>query len=422
MNVMHARRLGAVSRLLVVVTVLTGSYRAYWHWTPIVAFAEPAAKSAPTTLQELDDYYPQVPPEENAALVFLQGCNAVRTSQYFELEDTLFGRTALPVPVQPFPAEMKDLMSKCLVDNGPGIALLHKAAAMPKSRYPVDMTQGVRMELPHLALLRGGTRMLCMQALYAAETHDSDTAVWALKDAVALADSVREEPIIIAQLVRAACAGIDVRTLEQALNRNVFSESQLAALQEAFARLDGMEPFARAFEGERCSLGLALATGAPGGGPPPPSPQQHADFVAKTTQLIEACRRPFPAPLDVAMPMAKAGATPGEYADPRGPAPLTRGVIAAARFLAGTRLAETALAVERYRDDNKKLPEKIADLVPAYLKELLLDPFDGAPLRYRPVTNGYIVYSVADNRQDDKGEGSDEHPPKDIVFAVQRAQ
>jgi hypothetical protein len=45
----------------------------------------------------------------------------------------------------------------------------------------------------------------------------------------------------------------------------------------------------------------------------------------------------------------------------------------------------------------------------------LIDPFDHQPLRYKPETNGYVIYSVGEDLKDNNGE-----VPKgryrDIVF------
>jgi hypothetical protein len=40
------------------------------------------------------------------------------------------------------------------------------------------------------------------------------------------------------------------------------------------------------------------------------------------------------------------------------------------------------------------LPDTLAELVPAYLTAVPLDPYDGQPVRYKKLPVGYVVYSV----------------------------
>jgi hypothetical protein len=89
-------------------------------------------------------------------------------------------------------------------------------------------------------------------------------------------------------------------------------------------------------------------------------------------------------------------------------------------------MAQTALAVERFRLATDRLPKKLSELVPQLLPAVPLDPFDGAPLRYKPLVNGYVVYSIGPDGRDDGGKEppigrrGTEHPPEDITITVER--
>jgi hypothetical protein len=75
----------------------------------------------------------------------------------------------------------------------------------------------------------------------------------------------------------------------------------------------------------------------------------------------------------------------------------------AAAAAAVVRTARAALAVERFRIANGHLAETLGQLVPTWLDEVPLDPFDGEPLRFRSDTSSFTVYSVGRNRTDDGG-------------------
>lgn len=63
----------------------------------------------------------------------------------------------------------------------------------------------------------------------------------------------------------------------------------------------------------------------------------------------------------------------------------------------------TVTAVECYRRKTGTLPQRLEDLVPAYLAEVPVDPCDGHALRYVREGSGYRLYSVGPDRRDDYG-------------------
>jgi hypothetical protein len=88
------------------------------------------------------------------------------------------------------------------------------------------------------------------------------------------------------------------------------------------------------------------------------------------------------------------------------------------------RAALTAIAVERYRLSHQSaLPDNLQVLVPDPLPRLPIDPFNGHSLQFHTRTNGFVVYSVGKDLQDD---GGNERPEKstgtnyDETFIVER--
>lgn len=57
-------------------------------------------------------------------------------------------------------------------------------------------------------------------------------------------------------------------------------------------------------------------------------------------------------------------------------------------------LLRLAKATWNYRQDKGKYPEKLDELVPAYIDHIPRDPFDGQPLRMKKETKGLVLYSV----------------------------
>ena len=94
--------------------------------------------------------------------------------------------------------------------------------------------------------------------------------------------------------------------------------------------------------------------------------------------------------------------------------------------LAQIRLVKTAPAVERFRLTHGRLTENLNSLTPQFLNVIPSDPFDGAPLRYRRLAKGYVIYSVDSASHDDGGREGPERKKStdktsyDITFTVER--
>jgi len=73
------------------------------------------------------------------------------------------------------------------------------------------------------------------------------------------------------------------------------------------------------------------------------------------------------------------------------------------RSVTDYRLARTALAIERFRLDTGKAPNTLSDLVPNYLDHVPNDPYAEGKIRYKNDDNGYIIYSIFADQQDDDG-------------------
>lgn len=71
--------------------------------------------------------------------------------------------------------------------------------------------------------------------------------------------------------------------------------------------------------------------------------------------------------------------------------------------------AVAGIALERYRRAHGTYPATLAELVPAYLPAIPLDPWDGKPIKYLPPDANRqtpILYSVGENQIDNHGDGT----------------
>ncbi len=82
---------------------------------------------------------------------------------------------------------------------------------------------------------------------------------------------------------------------------------------------------------------------------------------------------------------------------------------------------ELGIALHRHRLAHHAFPQQLAELVPACLPQLPVDPITGGPLHYRLDEKGQpIVYSVGGDRQDDGGYAPVNRAGEDDTHATQR--
>jgi uncharacterized iron-regulated membrane protein len=101
---------------------------------------------------------------------------------------------------------------------------------------------------------------------------------------------------------------------------------------------------------------------------------------------------------------------------------LTRVGANTARAEARSRLADLAVAVARHRLKHGGYPAKLDDLGPESAPLLVVDPFDGQPLRMIQADGGLVLYSVGPDGQDDGGREFDQQAKTgDITFCLGEA-
>ena len=72
-----------------------------------------------------------------------------------------------------------------------------------------------------------------------------------------------------------------------------------------------------------------------------------------------------------------------------------------------------------HKAEKGRYPEKLAALVPTYLKEIPEDHSADKPLIYRRHGKGCIVYSIGPNMKDDGGSKDDDQDKDDIAVSVE---
>jgi len=382
------------------------------------------AAGYPVTCEELDQWYSIPDNVENAAYIILDAFEYYQEPQDKELMP-LLGKAELPMRNIPLTEETKNIIAQFLNDNKKVLELLHEAATLEYSRYPIDLNFGFRTHLDHFHDLRISNFLLYLQAVLHGENEEPQLAIRSVISALAIANSLSKEPIIISQRAHASQYTDTISILERLINRVDFTDEQLIELSLAFANAYDDSGMKRAFVGERCmilSICRELSSINPdywdswdSDMPSVPILQLYqalglADSYAIIYfELIDEYIKTFQLPPDQRQKVADAIDTRFNNISKihillhKFRPSLSQIVILDLRNIAGLRTAQAAIAIQRYRLATGKLPETLENLVPDYLETVPQDPFDGKELRYKKLETGYVVYSIGEDLSDDGG-------------------
>lgn len=329
---------------------------------------------------------------------------------------------------------------------------LRRASQLRYARFPLTYTNENKAEilLPHLASLKGLTRMLCLRASAELQADQPDQALADLKLMFRLNAAVQIEPFLISHLVNIAMFEFELQPIWEGLADRKWNDHQLVALHAELTRFDFLADYQQAIRGERAS-GVDIID----------SLRRHPNRIEEyfeLTDLDQISKKYLLARLaqigpsgwfeqnkialcrfmtDKYLPIvnlkdrtysvthaAKSITDLEELASRRTPynwlflefasvfanlpAKFAQGQVVAYKFIqaqATADLARVAIALERYRLAHEEFPETLAALEPQFIAKLPHDVMDGQPLKYRRTTEGsFILYSVGWNETDDGGE------------------
>jgi len=375
----------------------------------------------PTSSAELNQWYRQVPPSNNAALIVEDAI-----AEYVAPVGIL-STTSPPAVGEALSPELKKAIAQHIETNHEVIEKLHAAAQLTESRYPINLNQGMNTLLPHLAHIKGFTQLLRYQAMLQSAGKSTEEAVRSVATSFALARTLRNEPILISELVRIACVAISIESLERVLSEHQLKADQLKAFDRELAQAerDGRESAFRGMVGERAGVlpyfasvaGLQQLQGQTGASPG--SPFQVIAFGAfnmlglreRDLRLYLGLMEQFTAAATNDFPeMLRKSEQTEQVMTQRVShglgklAVMTRMMLPAigkaftkeAALATRIRCARVAIAIEEYRlEHSGALPATLGALVPDYMEKPLLDPVLGKPFTLeRLKTAGYQISSA----------------------------
>ena len=390
------------------------------------------ASGSPVTIAELEAFYALPPGADDVTRLWLSGSAGLATKTYVKSLPIVGDDDAdIPPPGKPW-ADLKEAQ-RLLVKCQPELALLHDAAARGgAARYPTNFKAGTAMLLVHIQQLRSVARLLDLEARVKAHEGDAQGAAESIHALFKLAGSLEHEPTLISQLVRIAIDGVGRQTLEELLPHTAFGDGDLAFLQADLLATDYEAAMVRTLQSERAlSLEHFRDPGNLGSGVSSLTwrltrGQDLRKFLSVMEQSIDIASQPAKASRAAMDEFERSLTKANSSVVHRARYPLTSLIFDPhttfawnVRGTAASRIAATALAVQRHRRTHGALPKLLQDLSPELLSSIPTDPFDGQPLRYAVRGAGFVVYSIGENGKDDGGKG-DYHGKPDVVFTVKR--
>ncbi len=456
---------GKLKRICFILLILGGiivlplaGWRLYLAHTIDRKLEKIRAAGLPTNGEDLNRWYPAVPDAQNSALVLTQAfalLHTINSSSDERAKKCSELRAKFPRRVELLTTEQVKMLRWFVETNQPAMLKAQQALRLSSARYPIDCSRLMDTELPHLAHLLSLAYLNQCHAALSVLDGQSDAAPEQIATALALARTLDNEPCAVSQLVREKLISISVTILELRANTSPLSNAEIQFISDAFNRTCITNISAFALIGDRAMLIPYFRM----------TRAEHArlrpanfDHDSKSYSLLP-CYGPAILRLigyyeldygSFLIGMEKAiahssNAPPQNLRAAGYFARIGEESTKRERVLSGTlfssyaniwarenngiaqhRIALTALAVERYRNDNGKFPETLDEMVSEHFPEVPEDPFNGAELQYRRTDKGYVIYSVGPDCEDNGGleladkKQSEDGKSYDITFTVER--
>jgi hypothetical protein len=273
--------------------------------------------------------------------------------------------------------------------------------------------------LPHFKLASDPRELLALETKRALVHADRDRTREALLTSIAVIELLESDPSGSQILVCPVSFGVWIEnSLVPAIASGILTDDDLAELQSALRQEPIGETLITCGALWRLSALESLALHAASrkspipGHEPPPRPEAFA--LDDAWKAYEASRRYREEAIDYATAVDVAHRLEDDFSESaidqirfyhsyRALMQLRVMVASVADLEAHRRVAEVATASERYRLANGAWPENLDALIPTFLDELPMDPFDNQPLRYAVDGASMAVYSIGMNRTDDGG-------------------
>jgi len=316
------------------------------------------------------------------------------------------------------------------------INLIARGAELADCRYHVHWEE-LNRDLWFLWRVRQAERLLALAAWVDAEEGRPSEAAAKVREGMALAMSLRDEPDTLPALVVMSASDTVGTGLSRVVSRCDLANDDLLAIQKDCQKYDALFSMRPALEGDMaglCDIYDALIRGRVAlreyvgqlESPSPPFYSTKEDrwltrgvlFLARgyiradEATMIRVHMKFLEHAVDPQAPPVKRG---DPFCQEMAESKMLMSVAFSGALVYKTEQAEllhaklrataACMAAMRYRNDNGKWPESLEALVPKYIEKAPTDPMSDKEIIYKVRDDGILVYSVGRNGVDDGGKG-----------------
>jgi hypothetical protein len=420
---------------------------------------------------------PPVPPEQNSADTFRKAAALFDTDQSLLVTNFVSAMEMVAPSKAMVRWRQPDIRSiygtnswkdfeTAIAQNEKSFALLQQIIAKPNFDFRIKYENGVAgLDFTNLYLPESKIAALRLEVVALCDLHRGDTGstVKNTRAMLAIVKAMRDERLVICELVRIAIANLALTVNWEVLQSTNVTDEQLAELQTDWMNLDFIRGGANALAMERVTGEITLAKQRSSNA----ELKQYFDFsrtaresmglpnedetlwdktrmtaeiflwhywwsypdelrtlkgyetLLETERFAETNHSFQPALQDQGTKLATLGIEKPDddfliFFDSEGidmHSVFSRSITVlsgtAKRVMAaetGRNVVITAIALKRYQLKHGDYPPDLSSLVPEFVLKVPLDPVDGQPLRYRRNADGtFLLYSVGENGKDDGG-------------------
>jgi len=393
-----------------------------------------------------------VPDEENAAWVYIQAFNVLpeepaqgnisplRRRGEPRTEPTSrdkFDQQYGQAMEAPWDAAQSEELYAWYQTTAEARQLFKKATSMGRCQLPIltgqpGVTFLAALIMPNLSGMRSLARLMVLEGHLLEQEGKDREAVEAYLAAFRAGGHLGREPILITGLVGVACQAIATEAMAKCLARHEIPRGTLEWLARQLAGLEGCLPNRRAWIAGERAMAVQIAGMRPdeiiavAGEPCEFSEPQRAFMRSRAFRILwpdRTLRRDFDRFYDRVEELA--------HMPPWDTVAVTRDTdeiefsrqyvkdwnilawmllpalyrpqVAYVRGISSYHALRINVALRLYRAERGGYPDALASLVPQYLDELPVDPFSGKAFHYRREGDGWLLYSVGPDQDDDGG-------------------
>ena len=334
-------------------------------------------------------------------------------------------------------AELEQLLELDVIYNA--LSIIEQGTQRRSCRLDHDYTAGVNMLLPNLSELSELTRIFAAKACIEAAAGRPDAAWKLVQTQLRFADALRNEPILISQLVRFAMIRTACETIQKLCEAAPPNAEQYRSVESLLSDYEDREPIILALDGERLLLGewafhalrngsvkdVTTGTGDESGlgevllslyaAFKPLLLADHAAYVRIMGELTQSAQQPY-SPNEASAIDRKIEQTGSRLHV------VTSMLIPAIgrvkelyrELIARIHITRAGLAVLQDKKARDAFPQTLESL---NLKDVG-DPFSDGPLLYRANPNGFIIYSVGPDQKDNGGSPKEKKEKKETNWDI----